>query len=271
MNLLLSHNYGVKRYLKKGVVLKCLVCKKQIYSKPSTIGRKKYCSKTCFFKAKPPKPKTGKWERCSHCKKSVWVFPRNFKRKYHFCSKNCLNGHSFIDKKELKCKFCKNKYFVHYSYLKLRTSKFCSMICCRTFKKMKFYQNKKKKKTDIAVLKKLLWGIFSQYIRQRDEGVCISCGKIEFWRKMDAGHYIPKTAGLSLYFDEKNVNAQCTYCNRWMHGNLSKYALALRKKYGENILEELDIKRSNFRKINSLEYKQMIEKYKQKLANILRN
>lgn len=57
---------------------------------------------------------------------------------------------------------------------------------------------------------------------------------------MDAGHYVPKNrGGLLLYFDERAVNSQCTYCNRFLHGNLDSYAIALRKQYGDSILEEL--------------------------------
>lgn len=85
---------------------------------------------------------------------------------------------------------------------------------------------------------------------------------------MDAGHYIPKTAGLSIYFHEKNVHAQCTGCNRFRHGNLSQYALALQRKYGGDILSLLDAARRTQRKIKEYEYEQLIEHYKAKLAEI---
>jgi len=130
------------------------------------------------------------------------------------------------------------------------------------YQKKKYYKNKKKGKSTNSKMKKQLWDIFSQYIRQRDKGVCISCGKVDYWRKTDAGHYIPRTAGMSLYFDERNVNCQCTNCNRWMHGNLSKYAIALMKKYGKGILEELDEKRKTVLRISISDYEALIEKYK---------
>lgn len=114
-----------------------------------------------------------------------------------------------------------------------------------------------------VALKKSLWIVFSKFIRQRDQGVCISCGKVDEWTKMDAGHYIPKTAGLSVYFDEQNVHSQCTSCNRWKHGNLSQYALALKRKYGETILEDLERKRVQIKKFSVIEYQEMIEKYKE--------
>lgn len=119
------------------------------------------------------------------------------------------------------------------------------------------------------VLKKKLWKVFSEYIRQRDKGICISCGKIDDWKNTDAGHYIPKTAGLAVYFDEKNVNAQCTGCNRFRHGNLSQYALALRRKYGETILEELEWKRRLITKISVVDYVRLIDEYKKKITILL--
>lgn len=114
-------------------------------------------------------------------------------------------------------------------------------------------------------LKAKLWKVFSEYIRQRDKGVCISCGKKDEWRNTDAGHYIPKTAGLSIYFDERNVNCQCTFCNRFRHGNLARYAIALRIKYGPNVLEELDKQQRQVRKITPAEYKELIDIYANKV------
>ncbi len=63
-------------------------------------------------------------------------------------------------------------------------------------------------------LKSNLWNVFSQYIRRRDideNGMvaCISCGKLDYFKNLDAGHYIPKTYGLSIYFEERNVHPQC--------------------------------------------------------------
>lgn len=122
-------------------------------------------------------------------------------------------------------------------------------------------------------LKKKLWKIFSEYIRRReaDENgfvACISCGKIDHWKNQDAGHYIPKSLGLSVYFEEKSVHSQCRGCNLFRHGNLSAYAISLRKKYGDGILEELDRIKNTPVKFSKLDYEEMIEKYKGKLNEI---
>jgi len=79
---------------------------------------------------------------------------------------------------------------------------------------------------------------------------------------MDAGHYIAKTHGLSIYFEERNVHPQCTACNRFRRGNLTSYAIALRKRYGETILEELDAIKHQTRKFSVSDYEELIEKYK---------
>ena len=116
--------------------------------------------------------------------------------------------------------------------------------------------------------KKAFWKVFSEYIRKRDKYVCISCGKQLTKETSDAGHYIPKTAGLTLYFDERNVHAQCTHCNRFMHGNLAKYALALIRKYGQDILEKLDMKRNLKVRYTDFDYQVLIKEYKKKIKDL---
>ena len=117
--------------------------------------------------------------------------------------------------------------------------------------------------------KKRLWKIFSEYIRRRDKGQCFTCGTIKEWKQMDAGHFIP--AGQSpppLYFDERNVNCQCTSCNRFKHGNLSVYGLRLTQRYGSEILETLFELKRNKVKWSNWTYKFMIDEYKKKIEEL---
>jgi len=98
--------------------------------------------------------------------------------------------------------------------------------------------------------KKKLWRIFSTYIRKRDSddgyGQCISCGKYcAYDAQWHAGHYYTKGSSFaSMVFDERNVNGQCCHCNTYLEGNKQGYTLGLIKKYGKNILEDLEIKKS---------------------------
>jgi len=86
---------------------------------------------------------------------------------------------------------------------------------------------------------KELDAIYSKYIRKRDKGVCFTCGKEAPQKKMQAGHYISRRVLSCRYYD-KNVHCQCVACNIYKEGNKPAYALALQKKYGKGILEELD-------------------------------
>ena len=62
------------------------------------------------------------------------------------------------------------------------------------------------KKKSIGQLKKALWKVFSEYIRKRDKGICISCGRYAEGSGYHAGHFVPKSVGgLTLYFDEENA------------------------------------------------------------------
>ena len=118
--------------------------------------------------------------------------------------------------------------------------------------------------------KKRLWKIFSEYIRRRDGGKCYTCSTIGEWKTFDAGHYIP--AGKSnpeLYFNEKNVQSQCTACNRYKHGNLSVYAIKLVQEYGgTSVLEELESIRKRSVKWNAWTYQVKIDEYKRKLDGL---
>lgn len=118
------------------------------------------------------------------------------------------------------------------------------------------------RKQTLKGAKNKLWKTFSEYVRRSENGICFTCGKKDDYRNVDAGHYVPRSAGLSLYFDPRNVHVQCVACNRFRHGNLQAYAIALRNKYGPDILEELDAERRKIKKYSIAEYQQLTEHYK---------
>lgn len=124
------------------------------------------------------------------------------------------------------------------------------------------------KKQTLKSAKAKLWKTFSEYVRKSEKGICFTCGKQDDYRNVDAGHYVPRSAGLSLYFDIRNVHVQCVACNRFRHGNLQAYAIALRDKYGPNILEELDAKRRQIKKYTVTEYQALIKEYEDKIKSV---
>ena len=236
----------MKRVLKDKI---CSVCKKVFRPRHSLI---RHCSFVC---SRQDLPKKGKTKECSFCRKASYTFASRIGR---FCSVKCRNE-SQKKRKVLKCQNCKKEVERPESYFKYNSALHCSQKCYVEYRK------KHPKSKSLGASKKRLWIVFSQYIRRRDRCVCISCGVKKSLVEMDAGHYVPRTAGLSLYFDERNVNAQCQSCNRFRHGNLSQYALGLRKKYGESILEELEADRLKLKKYSKQEYLDLIEEYTQKL------
>ncbi len=114
--------------------------------------------------------------------------------------------------------------------------------------------------------------IFSEYIRRRDaddKGYvrCISCGKIIQWKDSDCGHYINRKHNSTRY-DEFNCNAQCRACNRFDEGNIQGYRKGLIRKYGENVVNMLEIKKHNICKLGQFEINALAETYRKKLKNI---
>lgn len=124
---------------------------------------------------------------------------------------------------------------------------------------------KKPKKKSIRELKKVLWVKFSKWIRKRDNYTCFTCGKKDEPSKMDAGHYVPRSKGNALYFDERNVNTQCTSCNRFKHGNLAIYALKLEERYEAGIIQELFKKGEEVFRPTHEWYEEKIAYYKETL------
>jgi len=114
---------------------------------------------------------------------------------------------------------------------------------------------------------------FSKFIRLRDaneEGIirCISCRKPVHWKKCDAGHFM-KRQHMAVRFDEKNVNAQCKYCNNFEQGNDINYAIGLEKKYGPGIIEKLELAKRNTLHLGDFELKIIAEHYREKFNELM--
>lgn len=122
-----------------------------------------------------------------------------------------------------------------------------------------------KKKPSRSHLVKKLDTVFSQYIRRRyatnDIAECVTCGKRDHWKKMDAGHFMSRKH-YSTRWDEDNVQVQCKSCNLYNQGEQYKYSIFL----GDQKSEELYMKSKQTVKISNFELEELIELYQQKLA-----
>ncbi len=114
--------------------------------------------------------------------------------------------------------------------------------------------------------------VFSEYIRRRDsdtEGYakCCTCPTTGHHKTFDAGHFISR-GKLATRYDERNVHACCLVCNRLKDGNLAKYEIFMRSKYGPKVIKELRIKSHKTVKWMPHEIQEMIEELKSKIKEL---
>ena len=193
--------------------------------------------------------------KCLYC--GVEFMPRNSKQVV--CSYFC--------DLELMKKQSKAKYEAELEKLRYATKKDKSRL--KREENAKFKQLKDKVKQD-SYQKRLILAknVFQAWIRQRDKYLpCISCGiKEATW---NAGHYKKAEIYSGVIFDEINANKQCVYCNKWLDGNLDKYREGLVKKYGEEVVKDLEKRADESRqyKYTDGELKAIKKKYKIDLDN----
>ncbi len=110
------------------------------------------------------------------------------------------------------------------------------------------------------------------YCRLRDckgEGGCncISCGRWKCFADLDGGHFIKSTSS-EVRYDERNINAQCQRCNRYLGGAERNYYDGMRKKYGQEVIDELQSKQYTVKKWSIPELEAMLDSYLSKIAEI---
>lgn len=130
----------------------------------------------------------------------------------------------------------------------------------------------KLKKWSLAKWKKEFWKVFAKYIKLRDKGVCITCGKMGLkGYEYQAGHCIPAGAcPLILYFNEYNVNGQCMKCNQFLGGMGAIYRGRIDEKWGIGMYEKLEMLIQDKSVIYSKQdYSNLIENYKFKIKHKL--
>ncbi len=110
--------------------------------------------------------------------------------------------------------------------------------------------------------------IFSEYIRKRDankKGICkcITCQREFKWNELDAGHFISRKE-MSVRWDERNVAAQCQYCNRFRFGEQFKFSMALDKQ-SRGLSKRLFNKSKEIVKYSMNDLHELVDLYKEKL------
>jgi len=114
---------------------------------------------------------------------------------------------------------------------------------------------------------------FQRWIRIRDLGKnCISCETLlTDIRTFDAGHYYNAYSYPQLLFNEFNCNGQCkNRCNNMLSGNLIDYRKGLIKRWGMDVLLDLDELADDKTKrvITKQEYIEIADKYKKLVKDV---
>lgn len=129
------------------------------------------------------------------------------------------------------------------------------------------------KRKSLSYYKKKCWKVFSEWVRRKDadeNGMtsCYSCGRVKHYKELQAGHLIPKSLGLSMYFEERAVRPQCYHCNINLSGNTIPFSFKIVKEYGAGILEELEALSRTSVKYSIPDYEEMIERYQTRIAEL---
>lgn len=122
-----------------------------------------------------------------------------------------------------------------------------------------------------AKLEDQLDRIFSKWVRfsaaKKGYCKCVTCGKIDAPENMHAGHFVGR-ANRCTRWDERNVNVQCVSCNTYKEGNKDEYALFLVKKYGVEVLDELNRLKHSVCKMGTPWLEESIKDYKQRIKEL---
>lgn len=147
-----------------------------------------------------------------------------------------------------RCKICKEKFEPRFSSFQktcLNESCIANWYLQEKEKKEKNAWSDRKKELErtsisLPALKAKAKRLFQAWIRQRDKDKpCISCGTKES-KQWDGGHYKKAEVYSGVIFHEFNVNKQCVYCNRDLHGNEAEYRKALVRLHGEQKVAEFE-------------------------------
>lgn len=118
-------------------------------------------------------------------------------------------------------------------------------------------------KKNLPKLKRKLWKLFSDYIKDRDGNTCFSCGRggIEGsgWH---AGHMFPSGDHAIVRYHPKNVHSQCFHCNINLGGNGAAYTERFLDVYGIEEFRRMCAIKSRERQWQPVEIMELIEALK---------
>ncbi len=97
---------------------------------------------------------------------------------------------------------------------------------------------------------------------------CVSCGKLDHYKCMDGGHWIPKGSSSRWALDESNVNPQCRGCNAFSmkHGSAAaQYTLWMIDWIGKDQVEYMLSTKNDPIKFYAADYREMIADWSEQI------
>lgn len=97
----------------------------------------------------------------------------------------------------------------------------------------------------------------SVIVRKRDRR-CVTCGAVQ---GLQCSHFYSRRY-LSIRFDLRNCNAMCAGCNRRHNRDRRPYEMYILKKYGPDVVAELDQLRAGLQKVTDAQLLELLDEYK---------
>lgn len=128
----------------------------------------------------------------------------------------------------------------------------------------------KVKRVSLPKLKKELDRVFSIIIRTHkidENGAtrCVTCNRLDHWKNMDAGHYVPRQ-DLATRWDPWNVWPQCKPCNGFRGGEPEKMAAYIDRVHGDGAALKLREKSKSSFKLQRSWLESQIKWYKAQIG-----
>ena len=89
---------------------------------------------------------------------------------------------------------------------------------------------------------------------------CITCGKKDHWKNLQASHFIPGRRN-SILFLEDNCHAACYACNIMRHGAIEDYYPFMLKTYGQDTIDKIKELKHMIVKFTREDLEKIIEQY----------
>ena len=108
-------------------------------------------------------------------------------------------------------------------------------------------KSKPKKQKSVAKLRDEAAVLLQKLVRMKasDENgfaTCVTCGKRQYYKEMDGGHFISRRWKATLLMEE-NIHPQCKGCNQHASGKPDDYALFMVDTSGIEMVRALNDKK----------------------------